>query len=140
MVAAAVAALLWWSSARPSVAMAPSLLHSFVHNFGHIAAYALFGGACWFAFWSPRIASSHRAVLAILLAVAYGAVDELHQSRVPGRTCSPVDWLTDLCGAVLAICWLRWRLADGPALARRALPWWALASIGSAMLATFGPW
>ena len=38
----------------------------------------------------------------ILLAVALsGAADEFHQSFVPGRDCSALDWLADLSGAFL---------------------------------------
>jgi VanZ family protein len=41
------------------------------------------------------------AQLAILLAAAYGATDELHQAFVPGRDCSGFDWLADASGALL---------------------------------------
>jgi VanZ family protein len=41
------------------------------------------------------------AQLAILLAAAYGATDELHQAFVPGRSCDVRDWLADAIGAIL---------------------------------------
>ena len=51
------------------------------------------------------------ALLAILLAAAYGATDELHQYFVPGRSCDLIDWLADLTGAcaggLLAVPFLR---------------------------------
>ena len=54
----------------------------------------------------------HRAMLlAILLASAYGATDELHQYFVPGRSCDVLDWLADtvgaLVGGLLAVPFLR---------------------------------
>jgi VanZ family protein len=39
------------------------------------------------------------AVLAILLASAYGITDEVHQAFVPLRTPDPLDWITDTAGA-----------------------------------------
>jgi hypothetical protein len=45
-----------------------------------------------------------RRVLSLLLAVgAYGLVDEWHQSRVPGRSPSLLDILTDLVGAACVL-------------------------------------
>jgi VanZ family protein len=41
------------------------------------------------------------ALLAIVVASAYGATDELHQIFVGGRTCDPLDWATDTIGAGL---------------------------------------
>ncbi len=42
------------------------------------------------------------AAVAIVLASAWGAVDEWHQSGVPGRTASIADLLADVVGAALA--------------------------------------
>ena len=41
------------------------------------------------------------ALLAIVIASAYGVTDEIHQIFVPDRMCDPADWLTDTCGAAL---------------------------------------
>jgi len=41
------------------------------------------------------------ALLSILLAAAYGGIDELHQALVPGRDASWLDWAADLSGAVV---------------------------------------
>jgi VanZ family protein len=136
----ALAGMLWWSSSQPPGQRAPNMLRSLLHNGAHIVAYAAVGGACWCALWHAAGSPRRRATVAMLLAIGYGAIDELHQGQVAGRVCSVVDWLTDLCGAGLAITWLRWRFGEGPALGRSALPWWMVAAIGSACLATFGPW
>ena len=44
-----------------------------------------------------------RALLAWGLAVLWGALDELHQSYVPGRTADPWDLLADATGALIAV-------------------------------------
>jgi VanZ family protein len=68
---------------------------------GHSAAYfvlavlivrALAGGL-------PRPVSLRIAATAMLIAVAYGVSDELHQSFVPGRVADAFDVLTDAAGA-----------------------------------------
>lgn len=42
-------------------------------------------------------------LLAVLMTLGYGAVDELHQGRVAGRDASVLDWLADAGGALLAV-------------------------------------
>jgi len=50
----------------------------------------------------PRLAA--RRIVGLLAAVgAYGLVDEWHQSRVPGRSPSGLDLLTDLIGAACVL-------------------------------------
>lgn len=57
------------------------------------------------------------AVMAALLTIGYGALDEFHQSFVPGRDPSVWDLAADAVGAGLALAayaaaglvWLRWR-------------------------------
>ena len=73
-----------------------------------------------------------RLVAAVILASAYGAVDEVHQSFVPGRTPSVFDWITDTSGALAcagAATWvresarwaLRWTIAAAPLAAASAV-------------------
>lgn len=72
---------------------------------GHALAYALL------AVLTARAVSRGRwagvtpgaLVAAWLIAVAYGASDEWHQSFVPGRDASWGDWLTDAAGAGIAL-------------------------------------
>ncbi len=49
--------------------------------------------------------------LAALVVSLYGAVDEIHQSFVPGRSSTVSDWVADTAGATAAsIAWfLAWR-------------------------------
>ena len=45
----------------------------------------------------------------VLVGALYGASDEWHQSFVPGRQVSALDWVADLCG-VAAGYWLAYSL------------------------------
>ncbi len=49
---------------------------------------------------------------AVLLAAAWGIIDELHQLFVPGRQTDPLDWLADAAGAAFGA-WLLIRLLPG---------------------------
>jgi VanZ family protein len=64
---------------------------------GHFAVYAILGGLFAVAI-GP--AGGWRVVAAsVALAAVYALTDEFHQSFVPGRDPSLVDWLTDVAGA-----------------------------------------
>lgn len=57
--------------------------------------------------------------LAWVLAVVWGAADEVHQLWVPGRTSDPWDWFADGLGAAIALAMLqflaRWQRKPGSA-------------------------
>ena len=55
----------------------------------------------------PRRVVLRTAALAVLITVAYGASDELHQTFVPGRTAEWHDLLSDATGALAGTiaCW-----------------------------------
>jgi VanZ family protein len=73
---------------------------------GHLAAYGLLAALVW---WALRgMGTRYPATGALLLAVLYGASDELHQSFVPGRTMTINDLLVDLIGASLTMVVLSW--------------------------------
>lgn len=137
---AAVMVALWWSSSRTPTPSSPNVVGAFVHNGAHLVAYFTLAAAVWLARWTgeQRVAPS-AARWALWIAVGYGAIDEWHQSAVPGRVASVSDWMTDGCGALLAVACLRERLGGRPNR-RRALPLLLLAGLGCVALATFGPW
>ncbi|MDR1908536.1 MAG: VanZ family protein [Spirochaetaceae bacterium] len=58
------------------------------------------------------------ALITFLLAAAYGIIDEVHQSFVPGRNCSLRDWFADVAGAALGVA----ALALSAALSSRRSP------------------
>jgi len=81
--------------------------------FALLALLAAWGLRRAFPAWPP----SRALLLALLLTVAYGALDETHQRFVRGRTADPMDWAADGVGgavAVAAIVWWRRRCAGSP--------------------------
>ncbi len=64
----------------------------------HFTAYAILAALSLRATLFPR---SWRTVIAVILSIAaLGAVDEWHQSFIPGRSMSLIDWFADSSGAV----------------------------------------
>jgi len=135
-------ALLWWSSSRTPTVLEPSQLRAVLHNGMHVVAYAALAGSWLLALVrgdDPHRRLTKAVVASFLLSVAYGAVDELHQSFVPGRDCSISDWMTDGAGSALALMVLRWHLGVG------TVSWPHLALLVATCLAcvafaTWGPW
>lgn len=81
--------------------------------FALLALLAAWGLGRAFPAWPPRRA----LLLALLLTVTYGALDEVHQRYVRGRTPDPGDWVADTVGgaaAVAALAWSRRRRAGEP--------------------------
>lgn len=67
----------------------------------HAGGYALLGGLLAGALVRRRLVRVRAVVGAVLLATAYGATDEWHQSHVPGRDADPADLLADAAGAIV---------------------------------------
>lgn len=68
----------------------------------HLGEYAILTALVWRAL-RDRWPTVRCAAVAGGWSLVYALGDELHQSFVPGRTCSAGDWLIDLCGAALAV-------------------------------------
>jgi len=72
----------------------------------HMAVFGLMAVFVAMALHRPRRPFTwKRALIAIAITCAYGAVDEAYQSAVPGRFGSSADALADALGAILAVCW-----------------------------------
>lgn len=70
----------------------------------HAAAYFVFGLLCLRATHGGIGPLRCRPTLvALVLALAYAALDEWHQSFVPGRVPSALDWVADGVGIGLAL-------------------------------------
>ena len=63
----------------------------------------------WWRAVRGRLTGDAGLALAFALAVAYGAVDEYHQTFVAGRNGSPIDVGIDAFGAALAVLAIRYR-------------------------------
>lgn len=83
--------LIWGLSASPDTP-GPPLVHPLDWG-AHFVTYLALG------FCLGR--ASGRPHLALVIAVWYGALDEVHQAFVPGRDAGVTDWLFDLAGAWL---------------------------------------
>lgn len=68
----------------------------------HFLGYGGFGALVWAALAVPGRSGLRVAVAAAAIAGAYGVMDEIHQSYVPGRVADPLDAAADLAGAAVA--------------------------------------
>jgi VanZ family protein len=94
--------VLLWAGIIFAISSQPTLpvsLGSGRDKLAHFAAYAVFGVLAGHAL-PPRRGF---ALLAILLGVAYGASDEIHQHFVPGRTVELGDWFADSLGVIAGV-------------------------------------
>ncbi len=84
-------------------------LHFLIRKSAHFVEYFIFGLLVLRAIRGERRGWALRWGLAALaIAAAYAALDEFHQSFVPGRMASPWDSLLDTTGALAAqfLAWL----------------------------------
>jgi VanZ family protein len=102
--AVAWAGVIFYLSSRPTLPVEPRFPH--FDKAAHFGAYAVLGALLAFGADRTRVPLA----VAIVLGVAYGASDEVHQMFVPGRSPDVLDWAADAAG-VLAACLLytRWR-------------------------------
>ncbi|GHU89962.1 antibiotic resistance protein VanZ [Spirochaetia bacterium] len=96
-----VIAGIWFLSSQ-SVLPQPKGILGF-DKFQHLLTYVVLAAAV--GLWFPRQKWRRPGIAILLLAAAigsaYGIIDEIHQSFVPGRDCNIRDWLADSLGALL---------------------------------------
>jgi VanZ family protein len=95
-------AVIFALSARPHLNSGLGAIDLIGRKLVHFAEYALLAFLWWRAF-VRRMTSALAALAALLIASAYAATDEYHQSFVAGRHASPIDWAIDVAGAATAI-------------------------------------
>jgi VanZ family protein len=84
-------------------------MHFLIRKLGHLSEYAVLGLLARRAMaitldpQNPARAGWKAAGFALLIAAAYAATDEFHQSFVPGRTPALGDVLIDTSGACIAL-------------------------------------
>jgi VanZ family protein len=103
--------LLPWASSGQIAA-----LHALIRKTAHMTEYGVLGALWFIALTRERRCSVGRATwLALLVAIGWACLDELHQATEPSRTASVVDVGFDTAGALVAtsVGRLGWRRAIG---------------------------
>jgi len=92
---------IWFFSAQPDLNSGLGVIDLVGRKVIHFSQNALLVFLWWRAL-RTRMSVRNAALVALLITSAYAATDELHQTFVPGRHGSPVDWAIDTAGATLA--------------------------------------
>ena len=93
--------LIFWLSDQEKLPM-PQVFN-FQDKLMHFAAYFVMGCFSWRAFRHLGLERLHLAFVSLQFCSAYGVSDEWHQSFVPGRESSALDWLADSLGGAVAM-------------------------------------
>lgn len=87
----------------PGIELKPSLFHSLLRQAAHFFVFFTLALLLINAFRISGVSFNRSALYTLLIAVIYAALDEYHQSFVPGRTATLKDVLTDSLGIIAAI-------------------------------------
>jgi VanZ family protein len=101
-------AVIFLLSAQPDLNSGLGVIDTIGRKLVHAGEYALLCVLWWRALRTvvrPRAA----AIVAVAVALAYAATDEVHQTFVHGRHGTPIDVLIDAAGAIVAAVFLRRR-------------------------------
>lgn len=99
ILAALLVALLFWLGSMPFAAgLFPDRWDKVAHVFFYAALAMLLHVGM----------GGRRALLAIALTAAVGALDEWHQQTLPGRSSDWADWIADFLAASVAVGLMRW--------------------------------
>ena len=81
----------------------------------HTIIYAALGATTYFVFTPEqrRVYGWKAVLVSIVVVLAYGGLDEFHQSFIPGRKVSGGDLLADFCGGCLGVYLYRFREMRG---------------------------
>ncbi|HUR26802.1 MAG TPA: VanZ family protein [Planctomycetota bacterium] len=109
---------------------------SWMLNTGHAFLFGLL--ALWIVLALPRenawpILRRETVALVLVIVLVLGALDELHQGSVPGRTMSVTDVITDLTGAACVL-WIAAYAGSARAL-ERGLRWRLSISVAACLVA-----
>lgn len=98
--AVSLASAIWWLSSQSRIDTGLELgwWGVLLANSAHGVVFGALAALVHVALSSP---GRRRFAIAVLLVSVYGATDEFHQSFVPGRSPSVLDWWSDTAGAVV---------------------------------------
>jgi len=114
----ALMAVIWALSSRSHLGTGLGTIDLVLRKLAHMTEFGLLAALWTRALLRHRGATRALAVGAAI-AVAWAAVDELHQSAVPGRHGTPVDVAIDAAGVAIAVTLLRrWWSRERPVIGR----------------------
>ncbi len=96
----ALMALIFFLSAQPHLSSGLGSWDLVLRKGAHMTEFGLLCLLWW------RALQTRSPVIAIGVALAYAASDELHQSFVSGRHGAALDWCIDGVGVAIAVCLL----------------------------------
>ncbi len=88
--------VIFWLSDQPDLNSGLGMWDTVLRKIAHMLEY----GLLWWLWW--RALGYGNPLPAIVIALAYAASDEYHQTLVEGRSGSPLDWAIDAAGVGLA--------------------------------------
>ncbi len=95
---------IFWLSSQPSLPSAPDPLFDLVlKKVGHAVLYAILALLWSWALEREALPPARRARLAVIAAILYAVLDELHQAFTPGRHPTITDVGIDSVGAIVAM-------------------------------------
>ncbi|WP_150046112.1 MULTISPECIES: VanZ family protein [Methylomonas] len=99
--------LIFWLSAQETLPV--PMMFDWQDKLEHAAAYFAIGICSWRALRHTGFGELRLALASAAFCSLYGLSDEWHQSFVPGRETSALDWLADTLGASAAsvLCYRR---------------------------------
>ena len=97
------AALIFFFSAQPNLSTSLGFPDLILRKMAHLTEYGVFFLLLWRALRQHDLPQKGALTAGALLAMAYAASDEYHQSFVRGRTASPIDVSIDTVGILIAV-------------------------------------
>ena len=98
------AGIIFLFSARPVVPASQIFWKDFIiKKTAHVIEYGILASLLYRALKESGVGKYNAGLIAILIALIYGATDELHQSFTPGREPRVRDVFFDTIGAILSV-------------------------------------
>ncbi|MBR4006000.1 MAG: VanZ family protein [Treponema sp.] len=94
----------WYLSSQPHVPLPDFNMSDKVVHLACFAGFSFFTAMAFFGLKpldGRKSTIAKRILFPAVVISLYGIVDEIHQSFVPGRSCSFMDWCADTVGALI---------------------------------------
>ena len=94
----------WYLSSQPHVPLPDFNMSDKVVHLACFAGFSFFTAMAFFGLKpldGRKSTIAKRILFPAVVISRYGIIDEIHQSFVPGRSCSFLDWCADTVGALI---------------------------------------